>query len=188
MSNTQTTYMVIDNFLSNPDETREYALAQDFSRPGNYPGLRTAPIESESVINAIAELLRPHAGEITEVLGTNYQLVTCEKKSWVHVDCHNTWAGVLYLTPDAPATGGTGFYRHRETGVEYEVPENKELADYASSQGSDYTKWELIDQVANKYNRLVLFRGNHFHSSMEYFGQCEETARLFQAFFITTEY
>jgi len=45
----------------------------------------------------------------------------------------------------------------------------------------------LVDQIANVYNRLVLYRGDHFHMSLDYFGQGLEDGRLFQTFFFNTE-
>ena len=29
-------------------------------------------------------------------------------RSWIHTDSWNNWAAVLYLTPDAPESSGTG--------------------------------------------------------------------------------
>ena len=34
---------IVDNFYSNVDEVREFALQQDFGVRGNYPGQRTEP-------------------------------------------------------------------------------------------------------------------------------------------------
>ncbi len=182
----RTNIIVVDDFLTNPDETREFVLQQEFTESGNYPGMRSKPFENESVISTIASILEPHAGSITDVYGQQFQLTTCEMKSWVHADIHNDWAGVLYLTPDAPPSGGTGFYRHKETQLDTN-PSDPTLSDIVSADGSDYTKWDLIESVANKYNRLVLYRGDMYHSSLDYFGQNMETGRLFQVFFISTE-
>ena len=52
----------------------------------------------------------------------------------------------------------------------------------------DYTKWELHDVIGNKFNRLVLYRGDYFHASLDYFGDSPENGRLFQTFFFNTEY
>lgn len=40
--------LIIDDFYNNPEEVRAFALAQDFSVKGNYPGERT-----ESFLNRI---------------------------------------------------------------------------------------------------------------------------------------
>ena len=53
--------------------------------------------------------------------------------------------------------------------------------------GRDYTKWELVDTIGNVYNRLVLYPGDLFHASLDYFGKDLETGRLFQTFFFNTE-
>jgi hypothetical protein len=103
-------------------------------------------------------------------------------RSWIHADSYNTWAGVLYLTPDAPLSGGTGIFRYKKTGSMME--DGTDL----SGVTQDMTKWELVDRVGNVYNRLVLYRGNNYHMSLDYFGKDKEDGRLFQLFFITTEY
>ena len=56
---------------------------------------------------------------------------------------------------------------------------------YKDSQ--DMTKWEMTDQVSNVYNRLILYRGDMFHQSLEYFGNNIYDSRLFQTFFFNTE-
>ena len=50
------------------------------------------------------------------------------------------------------------------------------------------SKWEVVDVVANKFNRLVLYRGDLFHSSLDYFGKDKYDGRLFQTFFFNTEF
>ena len=93
----------------------------------------------------------------------------------------------MYLTPGAPVTAGTGFYRFKN-GIRTEGDAStfgcKEVTDKFSQ---DYTKWELVDQIGNIFNRLVLFNSKQFHASMDYFGTSKEDGRLFQVFFFTTE-
>ena len=64
---------------------------------------------------------------------------------------------------------------------------NHELLDIIHDDGSDYTKWEMTDRVANVFNRLVLYRGDYFHASLDYFGKDINDGRLFQTFFFNTE-
>ena len=89
------------------------------------------------------------------------------------------WAGVCYLTPDAPYTGGTGLFRHKASG-EF----RKTTTDH---EGYDYTKYDLFDRIGNKYNRLIIYRGDLFHASLDYFGDSAQNGRLFQTFFFDTE-
>ena len=48
--------------------------------------------------------------------------------------------------------------------------------------------YRLIDFKRNKYNRIVLYRGNLYHASLDYFGNNYQNGRLFQTFFFNTEY
>ena len=51
----------------------------------------------------------------------------------------------------------------------------------------DATKWDVIDNIGNVYNRLVLWSGKDVHSAAVYFGQTIEDSRLFQVFFFNTQ-
>lgn len=55
----------------------------------------------------------------------------------------------------------------------------------AIHEAQDYTKWEVLDNFGNVFNRLVMYRGDNFHQSMDYFGKDLEDGRLFQVFFLT---
>jgi len=175
--------MIVDNFYGNPDAVRNYALAQEFSVKGNYPGLRTTPYLPQDLKDAI-QYWMSQQGKITEWFESAgytgaFQICTANDRTWIHADHHNMWAGVCYLTPDAPFTGGTGLYRHKQSGQFYRSDKDYE--------GYDYTKWDLFDRIGNKYNRLILYRGDLFHASLDYFGNDLKTGRLFQTFFFNTE-
>jgi hypothetical protein len=45
--------------------------------------------------------------------------------SWVHRD-GTDWAAIVYLTPDAPPSAGTAFFKHRKYGIEKVGPETPE--------------------------------------------------------------
>lgn len=186
----------IDNFYSDVDDVRAMALNMEFGVRGNYPGQRTEPVYNEEVKNIIGSIIRPHAGEITmwesEYTGA-FQYTTAADRSWVHADQTTSWAGVLYLTPDAPLSGGTGLFRHKATGLDMAPKKENGLYDmdilddiYRDSQ--DMTKWEMTNFVGNVYNRLILYRGDIFHTSLDYFGRGKEDGRLFQTFFFDTQY
>ena len=57
---------------------------------------------------------------------------------------------------------------------------------YKDSQ--DMTKWEMTNFIGNVYNRLIIYRGDIFHTSLDYFGRDLEDGRLFQTFFFNTEH
>ena len=175
--------IIVDDFYSDPDAVRKFALSQDFSVKGNYPGARTKPFFTDDVKQAIEHYMQ-FAGKITNTFENSgytgaFQIATANDRTWIHSDPHNMWAGVCYLTPDAPGSGGTGLFRHKATGEHSKITQDRE--------GYDYTKYDLFDRIGNKYNRLILYRGDLFHASLDYFGDNYENGRLFQTFFFDTE-
>jgi len=205
---------VVDNFHPKPYELREFALKQDFNVDGNYPGHRTRSFLKDSdypiglvpfatgpdyistMQQKIADIVRPFAGEITwwgdeEYTGA-FQYTTAKDKSWIHVDHITSWAAVLYLTPNAPITAGTGLFRHKLTGWTTEPyfdngNVNENLKDLIYEDAHDMTKWEIHTMVGNVFNRLVLYKANQWHQSLDYFGKDIHDGRLFMTFFFNTE-
>lgn len=183
----KTEIIVTDNFYSNPDNVRAFALQQEFGVQGNYPGARTKSFLTQDVKDAIQTIVFNAGGEVVDWfardgLTGSYQITTSKDRSWIHSDHYNTWAAVCYLTPNAPASAGTGLFRYRANGATRAT----ELTEPYDSQ--DMTKWELCDTISNRYNRLAMYRGDLFHSSLDYFGTDLYTGRLFQTFFFTTQY
>jgi len=185
--------MIIDNFYNNAIETRNHILTQDFKVRGNYPGQRTESYANEHLKTMIEGYIQHFSGKITkwptekDAYNGSFQYTTSRDRTWLHTDSWNNWAGVLYLTPDAPVTAGTGIFKFRDgtrTSKDAEARGNKKMLDEHSQ---DYTKWELVDRVGNIFNRLVLFNAMQYHASLDYFGTCKEDGRLFQVFFFSTE-
>jgi len=186
--------LIVDDFYSNVDEVRNFALQQDFSVNGNYPGHRTDSFITDSAKDLIQDIIRPFAGNVIwwgdDYTGA-FQYTTASDRSWIHSDYTTNWAGVLYLTPDAPISAGTGLFKLKENGLrswknsDHTDEENRNALHNKYSQ--DYTKWEMVDKIGNVYNRLVLYRGDLFHVSLDYFGDSKENGRLFQLFFFNTE-
>jgi hypothetical protein len=192
--------IIIDNFYNNALDTRNYMLTQDFSVKGNYPGNRTRSYANEHLKKIIQKYVEPFAGKITKfpipkpdlsdantIYNGAFQYTTSRDRSWVHTDGWNNWAGVLFLTPDAPLSSGTGFFRFQDgtrSEQDNKLLNNKKTTDTYSQ---DLTKWELVDRVGNVFNRLILFNSYNYHMSMDYFGDSKENGRLFQVFFFSTE-
>jgi hypothetical protein len=171
--------IVIDNFYKNPLEVREFALKETYTVSGNYPGKRTKSFANKELKETLQNYIRPFTGEITDFpMDTStyngaFQYTTSRERSWIHVDPYNSWGGVLFLTPDAPLTSGTGFYKLKDPSTD------------PSKFSQDLTKWDLVDQVGNVFNRLVLFNSKRYHMSMDYFGSDLLDSRLFQVFFFS---
>ena len=92
---------IVDDFYSNVDEVREFALQQDFGVRGNYPGQRTKPFLNKSVMDTIEGILSPQWGRIIdwgdEYTGA-YQYTTSRERSWIHCDNTTRWEGLLSYT------------------------------------------------------------------------------------------
>ena len=76
-----------------------------------------------------------------------------------------TGVGVLYLTPDAPVSGGTGFFRSKIDGSLTSTSH-----DLGDGVYQNMSLWEKVGEVGNVYNRLILFRADQWHTSLDYFG------------------
>ena len=177
--------VVVDDFYNNPDEVREFALSLPFEVVGNYPGKRTENFLDESTKSDIeyyiGEAVSDWSVEGEGCYTGAFQLTTKENSSWVHVDDGTNWAGVLYLTPDAPVSGGTGFFRSKLDGSL-----TSQTGKLSENVFSDMKYWEKVSEVGNVYNRLILFRGDQWHTSLDYFGTNKYDGRLTQVFFFST--
>lgn len=180
--------LVIDNFITNPLETREYALSLPFTTYGNYPGKRTLGYAQESWIPYLEKYL-PSDEKITwfdtHPFSYNGSFQVCGKSdgnSWIHRDTTD-WAAVLFLTPDAPIDSGLTLYRHKRTKA---LGMQSVGGDEAENEVADLDAWEIDCTIGNVFNRLVMFRGDKFHKASVYFGNSSETSRLFQLHFFNT--
>ena len=83
------------------------------------------------------------------------------------------WTGLIYLNKDAPRDAGLATYKNIK-GDHYEwmsAPEN----------------WELVDDYANVYNRLILLRGLVPHVGAAGWGNTLKNGRLYQTLFFKTK-
>lgn len=192
--------IVVDQFYTDPMATRNYILTQPFTVKGNYPGQRTISYATQHLKEFIQRYVQPFGGTITDfpipkadgsdahlIYNGAFQYTTSRDRSWIHSDMHNNWAGVVYMTPNAPLSSGTCFYQfHDGTRSEHDsvLVGNKQETDAASQ---DMTRWVATDFVANVFNRLVLFDSKNYHMATDYFGSSVEDGRLFQVFFFSTE-
>lgn len=192
--------LTIDNFYDNPMEVREFALKQEFKVRGNYPGQRTRSFLNEPLKKKLSEILFPFAGAIT-YWGSNdpennytgsFQYTVAQDRSWIHADSTTDWACLIYLTPDAPLSSGTGIFRHKATGWQHYDYKRENEPGYNESAPPgcdmiDFTKWEMVDRIGNVFNRCVMYRADNYHVSLDYFGKDMYDGRLFQVFFFNTE-
>lgn len=198
-SRQDTRFWAVDNFYANPDQIREFALSQMFFEGEGAVGYRTRKQFlftglKERFENIMQKKILDHTDKGTGWYdrGVNGRFQACEAgtKMVFHCDTQQ-WAGVLYLTPDAPPQSGTSFYRHKESKVRHSSEiiwgTGDELRTFNQKTFVDPTPYEKVDTVGNVYNRLVIFDGGLIHSGNDYFGWDIASSRFFQIFFFDVE-
>lgn len=169
--------VILDDFLDNPDEVRSSALQSGFGtwRP-NKGEVGSSIYDGMSFWGKHAACLRSLTAAMGRPVFPNnmfFRITTPEtEKAYIHSDRQwGAWTAVLYLSSHTE-NYGTGFYRHRETGL-LEMPTFEEMKkvgifDKLSKdmvEGGDEA-WEALDYVRGVYNRCVVFHAPLFHSRM----------------------
>lgn len=179
-------FVVVDDVYADPHAVRAFALQQEFhAHPAYHRGERT---ETTFLFPGLKELFeRALAQRICEkdwhTMGTNGCFQWCRAGDQIvyHADAQQ-WAGVIFLTPDAPPECGTSLYQSRG-------PSRARRPAPGVFDGGflDATKFERVDAVGNVFNRLVLFDAQLIHAASQYFGTDAASGRLFQMFFFNLE-
>ena len=189
--------IVIDNFYENPDLVRSFAMNSLGFEPSDYhKGQRS---KERFYLKDTKEKFEMIIGRrITNWDHPNYangvfQFTTAQDPIVYHVDTQ-TYAAMVFLTPNAPLESGTAFYKSKFTGATifdgtHDPEEFEKTFKGVSSNVNFYdsTQYELMDEVANVYNRLVLFNAKRIHAASKYFGDEINNARFFQLFFFDVE-
>jgi len=184
----QNPVVIIDDFHPDPDRLRASAMALNYARPNpGFPGLR-AQFDPNYMAPGMAQL--KHI--LTAIFGLSdgvvlreccASIVTCrpqdlsESQSIPHIDGADPMKIALLHYIDSPDKGGTGFYRHFETGFEAVTPDREQAYDLALNRQRDAgllpkgqyktescDAFEKIGCVEGQYNRMVIYRGNILHS------------------------
>jgi hypothetical protein len=190
----QTSLIVVDDFLNDPDEVRRRALALDYPpQQGQFPGRNSAQrlditgltdVISAIVGEPLAPAPRPQShGKCRLTLAGD------EGLGGVHIDA-SYWSGILYLSRPEDCRGGTEFFRHKATGSDRFPLTREELAKtgfatfeeaqrgIAEAEGKNVDAWEHQMTVPMRFNRLVLLRPWLWHTAGPAFGDTPENGRL----------
>lgn len=175
---------VVDNFFDRPEEVRTFAMRQKYEEKSDwYKGRRTFERWLSPVVKAEFENIMGIKIREWESHGMNGKFQYClPQDPLVYHNDSQTWAALIYLTPDAPFSTGTALYAHKQSRIRH-IDESPEAGKCFSGGFYDKTKFELVDVVGNVFNRLVIFDARCFHAATDYFGQTIQDARLFQIFF-----
>ena len=196
--------VVVDGVYPNVDQVREIALAGEFTRTGNYPGMRSPPAAAGDW-EACRRVMVHHLGEHEvrcwgewdgeDKSHTCFQLCLEGARTWVHHDA-DRWVAIVHLTPEPvyrAAEGrcgqrhGTALYLRRAgrgaQGTDHDWRNGPEAQSWNES-ASDPDDWEEHMVIAGRYNRLIAFDGRYYHRSiLPGFGDRPATGRLTQVFF-----
>lgn len=183
-------YVEVREFMKAPEVAVEFASLQKFAKlTPQYPGVRAPLPESVSLdwLGQLSPLLSsafspaPNGWEIQAwfslVTSAPEELIPMQRFPHVDGTDPNQLAMMLYL--DKTNHGGTGFFRHRSTGLEAltdeTFPTYREAlqADVQKSglpeaayvgDGSPY--FERIHKSEGTFNQAIFYRGNLLHSGL----------------------
>lgn len=179
---------IIDNFYADPDAVRMFALKQEYQVNNDgeqgyigrrthkqflFPGLKE---EFERIIGRSITRWEDHG------MNGRFQYASAGEPLVYHCD-NQSWAGMLYLTPNAPPQTGTNTYALRSTDIRHNSHPDIMRCFESGSRNFDRTPFEMVDSFGNVYNRLVIFNAGYLHSAAEYFGYTINNSRLWQMFF-----
>lgn len=194
---------VVDDFFDNPDYIRDQALDLSFTKGYSAPGTRAVCPENitKVVAKKVFSLLLDMNKHIVEgQLDIYFQITTKEfEHGWVHSDVNNKYyfAGVIYLTPNAPLSGGTSIYKPINKDLNFDLFNNLQkiknnfytgktdnLEQFKEAREKNNSLFYKTIEVSNIYNRLLMYPVTEFHSENILFGETKEDARLTLVFFV----
>ena len=189
-SNSRPALWVVDNFYDDPYAVREFALQQEYLQGGLGKGFIGKRSCEQFLFPGLRETFQKITGiPITrwEEHGMNgrFQSTIAGEPNVYHSD-EQTWAGAIYLTPDAPYNAGTSLIAHKPTRIRHSShPEAYKMWSDPNTYDIhlDPSPWERIDVAANVFNRLVIWNAHCPHAAGEYFGETLDTSRLIHLFF-----
>ncbi len=201
--------IVIDEFYADPDAVRALALQGVYdSSLAYYPGVHSTIPKAElaPLFGQLAAIVNAMSGPVcvADAFVSDFSFVTTPAEQMLALQKHPhtdglPLAGVCYLSPQL--TIGTSYFRHIPTGLALlRTPEDNEcyhgwLAEHGDATQptsyavADASTWEQLHTLEGRYNRMVMYPGNLFHSIAMVDVAPEltlDTARLTQRFFVTT--
>ena len=199
-------YFIKDNMFGNAMDIRERCLTrQDWTlgfpwRNEMWPGMRCSGGLLPDEMKLLESWVKRQTGvkKLWQVsvegegsLSHNYVQLVGEKESGPrpHTDSRKLcrFAGVVYLTPNAPKQAGTSFYRFRFPNGE--LGGNSCPSPYANLREAlgvsklPLEAWQEDLAVENVFNRVIVYRADLVHSATSYFGIDPITKRMTIVFF-----
>jgi len=198
-------YWIKDTLLSNALDVVERCLGHEQWVLGHpwtnqtWPGMRCPNALHPDELALVEDWVRKQTGvsrlwtEVSPDAGSldhnSAQLVgETESHARPHTDSKDCrYAGVLYLSPGAPETAGTTFYRLRYSdgslGGNTCPPQHASLREALGVAALPPSAWKADVSIPNVFNRLIVYRGDLVHAATSYFGSEKRSKRLTVTFF-----
>lgn len=193
--------LVRENFYSDPEAVRQFALEQSYEDDLRYfKGLRsTNRYLWPHLREEFEDMLRANITDWLDQPANGVFQKTCSSDPIVwHAD-HQNYAAAIYLTPGAPPSAGTSFWRDRQNKCrrppEHELEAERFDAGSAPASSEIFARekilspdfWELVDSVGSIFNRLVIWDAQMIHSATSYADFDGVNPRLVQLFFFNVK-
>jgi hypothetical protein len=198
--------LVKDNFYAEPMHVYKAAKEAEYYEPEHVTGFRSRTVYHEQGVKAKLETIL--GIKITrwdtdprEENGVFYQGFSKGKRRevpGVHSDePYNDITVLIYLTPGLPFDCGTSLWMHKQTGLSDPAMANdarrlkmklSEVQDLLENDTKDRSKWQEVDRIGNRFNRMVAYPSGVLHSATNHFGDDMQSGRLYQTFRIGVDW
>lgn len=166
---------VVDNFYQCPDDVRKLALQSFNVKDLNYI-VKESP-EFKTHLEKIIGIKLDNFDKYTDNGAFSYSVagdkIIFDTKKY-------QYAGLVFLTPNAPRNTGITLYKSRYT--DKLVLDSNDQSTIFKNGNLDCTEFEPVDVISNVYNRLVIFNAKIIHAITNNFGNNKDTGRLVQMF------
>lgn len=204
-------YWIVDDFFSKKDalsianrcfNQKKWKLGKPYTNE-LWPGMRSSNALRPKELAKVEDWVKSVTGaekiwvatSDDVVVDTNTAILVGEHEGSArpHTDSKKlcTFGAVLYLSTKPDPNAGTSFYRLKYPNGA--LGGNRVLAPYVNLVDALNTKylpkdaWQVDLSLENRFNRLVLFKGNIVHSASKYFGKDKREKRLAVTFFWKAE-
>lgn len=151
--------IVKDDFLLNPETYRREAISRQFTSRqfGSVVFRGIADAGTDSPVAVAVESTLPYSIATLSFFRKSPQ--GQPEPNFIHTDADmGDWTALLYLTQNPPPEDGTVFWNDRASGL----PEG--TVNNWHQYGNDPERWIKSRTVRAKFNRLVIFPAQLFHS------------------------
>lgn len=153
--------------------------------------------ENQCIItNETYDKLSNIVGNKVEIISATNEVLSEKQDTSVCSHLLADWIAVIYLSLPLVSFGefGMKFYSHRATGLETFPTEEEKVKynlkdnDLVNVFANHPDLWKEYGNIPAKYNRMILFRANLWHSYGKGFGQDLNTSMLYQKIILKNGY